>query len=77
MLQILVAYGIPKIIIQKYALTNALTYKHTFEKSYITRRRYWIICNKKAVLQGDTLATFLFVITLHYEMRQAMDTKKN
>ena len=68
MLHILEAYGIPEVIIQ----TIALTYKDTHAKVIIPDGETKKFEITKGVLQGDTLAPFLFMITLDYAMRQAI-----
>ena len=68
MLHILEAYGIPEVIIQ----TIALTYKDTHAKVITPDGETKNFEITKGVLQGDTLAPFLFVITLDYAMRQAI-----
>ena len=68
MLYILEAYGIPEVIIQ----TIALTYKDTHEKVIIPDGETENFEITKGILQGDTLAPFLFVRTLDYAMRQAI-----
>ena len=72
MLQILYAYGIPKNIIQTIALTN----KDTFAKVTSHDGDTELFEIKKGVLQGDTLAPFLFIITLDYAMQQVIDGHK-
>ena len=68
MLCILKSYGIPHNIIQAIALA----YKYTFVKGIKPRETdNFQITN--GVLQGDKLAKFLFMITLDYAMRQAID----
>ena len=49
--------------------TIALTYKDTFAKVTSPDRDIDLFEIKKGILQGDTLAPFLFVITLKYVMR--------
>ena len=71
-IQILEAYDTPKIIIQTIALTD----KDTFVKVTSPDGDTELFEIKKRVLQGDTLAPFLFVITLEYAMRQAIDGHK-
>ena len=68
MLHILEAYGIPEVIIQ----TIALTYKDTHAKVITPDKETEHFEITKGVLQSDTLAPFLFVITLDYAMRQAI-----
>ena len=69
MLKIIEAYGIPEIIIQ----TIALTYKDTFAKVTSPDGDTELFEIIKGVLQCNTLAPFLFVITLDYAMRHAID----
>ena len=68
MLQILKAYGIPDIIIQ----IIALTYKNTHAKIITPDGETEHFEITKGVLQGDTLAPYLFVITLDYAIRLAI-----
>ena len=68
MLHILEAYGIPEVILQ----IIALTYKDTHAKVITPDGETKNFEITKGVLQGDTLALFLFVITLDYAMRQAI-----
>ena len=68
MLHILEAYGIPEVIIQ----TIALTYKDTHAKVITPDGETKNFEITKGVLQGDTLAPFIFVITLDYAMRHAI-----
>ena len=72
MLQILEAYGIPDKIIQ----TIALTYKNTHAKIITPDRETENFEITKGVLQGDTLAPYLFVITLDYAIRQAIEDRE-
>ena len=65
---ILEAYGIPEVIIQ----TIALTYTDTHAKVITPDGETKNFEITKGVLQGDTLAPFLFVITLDNAMRQAI-----
>ena len=67
-LNILEAYGIPEVTIQ----TIALTYKDTHAKVITPDGETENFEITKGVLQGDTLAPFIFVITLDYAMRQAI-----
>ena len=69
MLRILESYSIPHNIIQAIVLT----YKHTCAKVIKPDGETDNFQITKGVLQGDTLAPFLFVITLDYAMRQAID----
>ena len=66
MLEILAAYGILSTIINVIALlydnTEARITKSDCETEFCKRL--------KGMLQGDTLAIFLFIITLYYVMRE-------
>ena len=66
MLEMLAAYGIPSIITNAIALfygnTEARIITHDGETEFFKI--------SKGMLQGDTLAPFLFIITLDYIMRQ-------
>ena len=72
MFTILAAYGIPK------RLLNSITQIYTNIKAKVKSphgdSEYFEIF--AGVLQGDTLAPFLFVIVLDYAMRQAIDGKE-
>ena len=66
MLKMLAAYGIPSII------TNAIAlfYENTEARIITPDGETAFFKISKGVLQGDTLAPFLFIITLDYIMRQ-------
>ena len=66
MLKMLAAYGIPSII------TNAIAlfYENTEARIITIDGETEFFKISKGVLQGDTLAPFLFIITLDYIMRQ-------
>ena len=66
MLKMLAAYGIPSII------TNAIAlfYENTEARIITPDGETEFFKMSKGVLQGDTLAPFLFIITLDYIMRQ-------
>ena len=72
MLQILESYGNPEIIIQ----IIALTYKNTHAKIITPDEETEHFEITKVVLQGDTLAPYLFVITLDYAIRQALEGRE-
>ena len=72
MLHILEAYRIPDIIIQ----IIALTYKNTQAKIITPDGETEYFEITKGVLQGDTLAPYLFVITLDYAIRQAIEDRE-
>ena len=72
MLQILEAYGIPDKIIQ----IISLTYKNTPAKIITPHGETEHFEITKGVLQGDTLAPYLFVITLDYAIRQAIEGRE-
>ena len=72
MLQILKAYGIPE------QLTNAIAeiYKDTKAKVISPDGETEEFEILAGVLQGDTLAPYLFVIVLDYALREAIDGKE-
>ena len=72
MISILTSYGIPHNIIQAIALT----YKETYVKVITPDGETESFQITKGVLQGDTLASFLFVSTLDHAMRQAIDGRE-
>ena len=71
--EILLAYGIPKRLVEAIKLSyNSLKAKI---KSPDGETEYFDI--HAGVMQGDTLAPYLFVITLDYAMRQAINGREN
>ena len=72
MIRILKSYGIPHSIIHAIALT----YKYTYAKVLTPDGETESFQITKGVLQGDILVHFLFVITLDYNMRQAIDGRE-
>ena len=70
--QILLAYGLPKetvtAIMMLYKDTKAMVRSPDGDTDFfdITAR----------VLQGDTLASYIFIIGLDYVLRTSLDTKK-
>ena len=73
MLHILRAYGIPAKII------NAISklYENTFAKIVTPDGETELFQILAGVLQGDTLAPYLFAIVLDFAMRQAIDGKES
>ena len=67
MLQILRSYGIPKKIVSAIGLLHNNTKSSVLFGDSVSKSFDVSI----GVLQGDTLAPFLFVIVLHWVMRQA------
>ena len=72
MFDILRAYGIPKKIIQAISCI----YENTKAKVITPDGETEIFDILAGVLQGDTLAPFLFIIVLDCVMRQAIDGKE-
>jgi retron-type reverse transcriptase len=71
--EILLAYGILKRLVEAIKLSyNSLKAKI---KSPDGETEYFDI--HAGVMQGDTLAPYLFVITLAYAMRQAINCREN
>ena len=72
MIKILWTYGIPKII------TNAVedTYKNTMAKVISPDGETKLFEMLAGVLQGDTLAPYLFIITLDYCLRKAISGRE-
>ena len=71
-LRILKLYGISQNIIQAIALS----YKYIYTKVIIPDGETDNFQISKGIFQDDILAPFLFVITLDYAMRQAIDGRK-
>ncbi|XP_072028300.1 uncharacterized protein [Amphiura filiformis] len=72
MLQILIAYEIPKQIVDAIGTTYKKTRANVISPDGETEL-FDIVAD---VLQGDTLATYLFVIVLDYALRMAIDGKE-
>ena len=72
MLKILRAYGIPTQIV-KYI---GMMYESTMVKVISADGETELFEILAGVLQGDTLAPYLFVIVLDYALREAIDRKK-
>ena len=73
MLHILLNYGIPQEIVKAIAIMydNPSSFVQTFDgptEEFQTAA---------GILQGDTLAPFLFVIVVDYILRQSIDTHKS
>jgi len=65
---ILLTYGIPSAVI------NAIRRVYTNSKSFVSthNRETEAFAVNTGILQGDTLAPFLFIVVLDYALRQAM-----
>ena len=67
--QILLAYGLPK----ENVAAIMILYRNTKVKKTLTRWRHRIFDIVAGVLQGDTLAPYLFIICLDYVLRTSID----
>ena len=72
MLKILKAYGIPDLIVEAIGKM----YENTRAKVISPDGETDLFDNLAGVLQGDTLAPYLFVIVLDYALRMAIDGKE-
>ena len=72
LMNILKAYGIPNQIVQAIHIM----YTDTTAKVLSPDGETELFDIKAGVLQGDTLAPYLFIIALDYAMRKALDKKK-
>ena len=72
MLKILKAYGIPDLIVE----TIGKMYEYTRAKVISPDGETDLFDILAGVLQGDTLAPYLFVIVLDYALRMAIDGKE-
>ena len=73
MLQILLAYGIPPLIVNAIGLM----YKNTTARVKSPDGDTDFFPILAGVLQGDTLVPFLFIVTLDYAMRKAMNNAEH
>ena len=73
MLQILLAYGIPPLIVNAIGVM----YKNTTARVKSPDGDTDFFPILAGVLQGDTLAPFLFIVTLDYAMRKAMNNAEH
>ena len=73
MLQILLAYGILRLIVN----VIGVTYKNTTARVKSPDGNTDFFPILAGVLQGDTLASFLFIVTLDYAMRKAMNNAEH
>ena len=72
MLEMLAAYGLPSTIIN----VRDLLYEHTEARIIISDSETEFFKMSKSVLQGETLAPFLFITNLDYVMRQGLRNQK-
>ena len=72
MFKILIAYGIPKPLVNMISIT----YENTEAKVLTPDGETNSFHINSGVLQGDTLAPFLFIIVLDYAMRSAIQGRE-